>query len=71
MYDSNTQTTVLEKKYRDYTKAAENAEKLSQKYSDHYVFLFLVNMYGTHVTRKEWKNGAHDESKNRTWRIGY
>lgn len=71
VFDHETRTTIVSKKYWKYEEAAENAEKFSQKYSQHTVYLFQVNMYGTHVTRKEWKNGVHDASNDRTWRIGY
>lgn len=71
VYDNGISTTIVAKKYRSYDKAAEDAENLSRQYGNHTVYLFMVNFYGTHVTRKEWKNGVHDESKDSTWRIGY
>ena len=71
VFDHETRTTVVQKKFKDYGKAVENAENLSRQYSQHTVYLFKINYYGTHVTRMEWKNGVHDESKDYTWRIGY
>ena len=70
VFDHSTRTTIVSTKYWTYKKASESAEKLSRKYNNHCVYLFEVNLYGTHITRQEWKDGVHDKSSDYTWRIG-